>query len=239
MSLRTFANLEYELRLKKAKKIADLLNRQTQLKGKRVLDVGTGAGVCAEYFASQVVGPHGSVIAVDRSDQRLVTGQYQFEIVEGVKLPFENNSFDIVISNHVIEHVGGFNDKSTHLKEISRVLKSGGILYLAFPNRFAVVEPHYKLPFLSWFPQWFANFCVKGTGKGECFDCHTPTRYEFAELLKETDLNKTEITEEVFTYVVENELAGNRQVIAKLLYPFLLPLFMPIMPTLVHILIKK
>jgi ubiquinone/menaquinone biosynthesis C-methylase UbiE len=239
MSLRTFANLEYEMRVKKAKKIADLLTRKTQLRNKRVLDIGTGAGVCADFFANQVVGPHGSVVAVDRSDQRLVTGQYHFEVVEGVKLPFENKSIDIVISNHVIEHVGGFNDKSTHLKEISRVLKSGGILYLAFPNRFAVIEPHFKLPFLSWLPQWFADFYVKGTGKGECFDCYTPSRWEFEQLLKETDLNKTEITEEVFTYVVENELVGNRQLVAKLLSPFLLPLFMPIMPTLVHILTKK
>ena len=239
MSLRSFANLEYEVRVKKAKKISDLLTRKTQLQGKRGLDIGTGAGVCAEFFASQVVGPHGSVVAIDRSDQRLEKGQYHFEIVEGVELPFDNNSFDIVVSNHVIEHVGGFNNKSIHLKEISRVLKRGGILYLAFPNRFAVIEPHYNLPFLSWFPQWFADFCVKGTGKGEYFDCHTPTRGEFVQLLKETDLNKTEITKEVFTYVVENELAGNRQVIAKLLSPFLLPLFMPIMPTLVHILIKK
>lgn len=165
MSLLTFANLEYEMRVKKAKKIADLLTRKTQLQGKPVLDIGTGAGVCAEFFASQVVGPHGSVVAVDRSDQRLVTGQYHFEIVEGVRLPFENKSFDIVISNHVIEHVGGFNDKSTHLKEISRVLKSSGILYLAFPNRFAVVEPHYKLPFLSWFPHGLLIFVSKERGR--------------------------------------------------------------------------
>ena len=139
----------------------------------------------------------------------------------------------------MIEHVGSFNDQSIHLKEISRVLEPGGNLYIAFPNRFAVIEPHYKLPFLSWLPQQLADLYVKWTGKGKYFSCQTPTRREFEKLLKETDLSEIEITEEVLNYFVENELAGFRQVVAKILYPFVTHLFMPIIPTLVHLAAKK
>jgi len=239
MSINTWANLGYEIRKKKAKKIADVLGRRIDLRGLRILDIGTGAGVCADFFSNQVVGTQGFVAATDRTDQRLVKGNYYFEIVKGVELPFENNCFDVVISNHVIEHVGGFNEQSIHLKEISRVLEHGGYLYIAFPNRFAIIEPHYKLPFLSWLPQQLADRYVNWAGKGEYFNCQTPTRREFAKLLKGTDLSKTEITEEVLDYFVEKELAGFKQLVTKLLYPFATHLFMPIIPTLVHLAAKR
>lgn len=216
-----------------------MLGQKVQLKGARVLDIGTGAGVCADYFANHVVGPQGYVVAVDRTDQRLLKNNYQFKIIEGVSLPFENSYFDIVISNHVIEHVGAFQEQLTHLKEISRVLKDTGTLYLAFPNKYAVIEPHYSLPFLSWLPQRFADFYLKLTGKGEFFDCQTPSRSRFTDLLNGTDLNEKEITEDILAYVVKNELAGFRRVFASFIFPLITKIFMFIIPTRVFLLNKK
>ena len=239
MSINTWANFEYETRKRKAKKIADILNRRIDLCGLRILDIGTGAGVCADYFSNKVVGPKGFVAAVDRTDQRIAKGNYHFQTIEGGELPFADNSFNVVISNHVIEHVGGFNEKLLHLREISRVLKPGGNLYLAFPNRYSVIEPHYKLPFLSWLPQNLADLYVKWAGKGEYFNCQTPTRREFKKLLKGTGLNKKEITDEILMYFVENELVGFRQLIFRFFYPLIIHLFMPVVPTLVHLLEKK
>ncbi|MBT6718867.1 MAG: class I SAM-dependent methyltransferase [Nitrospina sp.] len=205
MSLRTFANLDLEMRRKKAKKIADILGDRVELNGAKVLDIGTGSGVCADYFANHVVGPDGMVAAVDRDDQRLLKNNYHFEIIEGVKLPFESNFFDIVISNHVIEHVGFFSEQLMHLREISRVLKRTGTLYLAFPNKYTLIEPHYKLPFLSWLPQQFSDGYLKLTGRGKVFDCHAPSLSRFADLLKEAELSGEEITEEILAYVVVPE----------------------------------
>ena len=47
-------------------------------------------------------------------------------------LPFRDDSFDLVISHHVIEHV---NDQLAHLLELKRVLKPEGRLYLGCPNK--------------------------------------------------------------------------------------------------------
>lgn len=238
MPLQTFANFEYEKRIKKARKIAGILGSKAMLKGTRVLDIGTGSGVCADFFANHVVGHEGFVAAVDRSDQRLLKNNYQFELVEGACLPFESNSFDIVISNHVIEHVWPASEQLTHLKEISRVLKNTGTLYLVFPNKYAVIEPHYKLPFLSWLPQYFADKYVRILG-GRIFDCHTPSQRRLAGMLRETDLREEEVTEKVLAYVVKNELEGCKRAFVKLIFPLITVFFMSVIPTRVYLLRKK
>ncbi len=74
----------------------------------------------------------------------------KFKIVRDVNLPFKENTFDLVISNHVIEHVK-YQEK--HLSEIKRVLKKEGICYLATPNRLFPWETHYK----KWFVHYLGN----------------------------------------------------------------------------------
>jgi ubiquinone/menaquinone biosynthesis C-methylase UbiE len=53
-------------------------------------------------------------------------------LITGTHLPFADDSFDVVLSNHVIEHV---EDQGEHLKELRRVLREDGICYLATPNK--------------------------------------------------------------------------------------------------------
>ena len=86
-------------------------------------------------------------------------------------MPFANASFDLVITNHVIEHVGEVNEQLQHLKEIARVLSSTGQCYLAVPNRWMLTEPHYRLKFLSWWPKKCRSSYLKLMGKGEFYDC--------------------------------------------------------------------
>ena len=51
-------------------------------------------------------------------------------------LPFADNSFDLVFFHHVIEHVGS---PSVSLRELSRVLRPGGLIYIGTPNRHRAV----------------------------------------------------------------------------------------------------
>ncbi|MDE2148835.1 MAG: class I SAM-dependent methyltransferase [Gammaproteobacteria bacterium] len=99
----------------------------------RILEVGTGGGGIAHYFGTHPT-LRCDVTAVDVHDIREIEEGYRFVKVEGVDLPFDDQSFDLVITNHVIEHVGDYDDQLRHLGEIHRVMKVGGSGYLAVPN---------------------------------------------------------------------------------------------------------
>ena len=133
-------------RISKALKIKKILADEikTNLKDLSVLDIGTGNGEIARYLSTQC----SELISIDIEDNRKEKKEFRF-LISNESLPFKDNSFDIIISNHVIEHVS---NNKLHLNEIYRVLKKNGIVYLATPNRLWPWEVHYKLPLLHYLP---------------------------------------------------------------------------------------
>ena len=105
--------------------------------GERVLDVGCGAGMDT-LIAAQMVGPSGSVTGIDMTpamvdkarESLAAMGLGNVTIVEGSAehLPFDDASFDVVISNGVIDLIP---DKDAVFAEIVRVLRPGGRIQLA------------------------------------------------------------------------------------------------------------
>jgi arsenite methyltransferase len=105
--------------------------------GEDVLDVGCGAGMDS-LVAAQMVGPAGSVTGVDMTPEMVAKahgsiaemGLGNVRIVEGSAehLPFDGASFDVVISNGVIDLIP---DKDAVFSEITRVLRPGGRIQLA------------------------------------------------------------------------------------------------------------
>lgn len=180
---RSHAAGEASLRARKAMKIARLLRidgaGQAPL---RILEVGAGSGLIAHWFAAR---GH-AVTAVDVVDERVVADGYEFQRIDGADLPFPAESFDVLISNHVIEHVGDLQAQRQHLQELRRVVRRDGSAYLAMPNRWMLIEPHYGLPFLSWLPDGLADFYVRAMRKGEGYDCRPLTRPQLQAVLKET-----------------------------------------------------
>lgn len=66
-------------------------------------------------------------------------------------LPFPDDSFDYVVSNAVIEHVGGPEGARLMIAESERVARRG---YLhTTPNRWFPIEPHLMVPVLHWLPE--------------------------------------------------------------------------------------
>jgi len=190
---RGYASADSERRMLKAQKIEALLSTLCPVDGARVLEVGTGAGYIAAHFA-QRVGPRGQVQAVDVTDTRKVHQGYQFQRVDDTTLPFDHATFDICISNHVLEHVGDGRDQLQHLREIRRVLRPNGWLYLAVPNRWTLMEPHFRLPLLSWFPPKLGDLYVRAAGKGERYDCDPPSSNTLRALLKQANLSAKDVT---------------------------------------------
>jgi SAM-dependent methyltransferase len=105
--------------------------------GEDVLDVGCGAGMDS-LVAAQMVGASGSVTGIDMTPEMVVKargsiaemGLGNVRIVEGSaeQLPFDDASFDVVISNGVIDLIP---DKDAVFSEITRVLRPGGRIQLA------------------------------------------------------------------------------------------------------------
>lgn len=163
------ATLDLGTREAKGRKIEHLL-QPSPPKGGRLLEIGTGAGGIAHYFAR--VSPYAfEVDAVDVEDRRQVTDGYRFTPVDSTTLPFDSDTFDVVVSNHVIEHVGDSDAQWHHLLEIGRVLRAAGVAYLAVPNRWMLIEPHYRVPFLSWWPSPLRSPWLRLWRKGRVYDC--------------------------------------------------------------------
>ena len=181
------AVLDLPSRQWKGLKIERLLDLHTRPQPISLLEIGTGSGGIAHYFGTHPA-LRCAVTAVDVIDQRLTTEGYRFVPVAGTALPFPEASFDVVLSNHVIEHVGDARQQQHHLRELRRVLKPDGIGYLAVPNRWMLVEPHYRLAFLSWLPPAWRSPYLRWRGRGAHYDCNPPTLPALEQALRQAGL---------------------------------------------------
>ncbi|GAB6058151.1 class I SAM-dependent methyltransferase [Desulfonatronum parangueonense] len=201
---RSHANINFEQRSLKAEKIIRILEARQPLEGARVLDIGTGSGVIAACIAERV-GPRGDVVGLDVQDQRVVKEGFTFIQVADSRLPMTDQSFDVVLSNHVIEHVGGPTAQGQHLSEIYRVLRNQGVAYLTAPNRWAIMEPHYRLPFLSWLPHQLAGVYLKAFHKGKVYDCYPPGPAQLCLLLQKAGFSRETVAGQAVRILYELE----------------------------------
>ncbi|MEX2210145.1 MAG: methyltransferase domain-containing protein [Gaiellaceae bacterium] len=105
--------------------------------GERVLDLGSGAGTDS-LVASRMVGPDGRVTGIDMTPEMLARARraademgaenVEFVESEAERLPFPDESFDVVISNGVIDLIP---DKDLVFGELHRVLRPGGRIQVA------------------------------------------------------------------------------------------------------------
>lgn len=101
-------------------------------RGERVLDVGCGCGFDA-FVVGSLVGPEGQAVGLDITREmlerpraalaRTPATHVQFREGSVEALPFQDASFDLVISNGVLNLVP---DKDAAFREIARVLRPGG-----------------------------------------------------------------------------------------------------------------
>ncbi len=174
-----------------------------------MLEVGTGSGGIAHYFGTHPT-LNCEVDAVDIHDNLLVTQGFRYHQVSDTQLPFADDSFDVVLTNHVIEHVGDESAQRSHLAELKRVMRPDGVGYLAAPNRWMLVEPHYKLAFLSWLPRAWRTPYLQRMGKGKLYDCEPLQMGELERLLLGADLNGQNLCIDALrlTFEIEHPNAG-------------------------------
>jgi arsenite methyltransferase len=117
--------------------VANPFSMGSLMPGEDVLDVGCGAGMDS-LVAAQMVGATGSVTGIDMTPEMVAKARGSVAemsldtvtIVEGSAehLPFDDASFDVVISNGVIDLIP---DKDAVFSQITRVLRPGGRIQLA------------------------------------------------------------------------------------------------------------
>ena len=137
------------------------------------LDVGCGVGslmLLSLKKAELCVGVDTDLDALKIVKKRL--GEYKFTksaylaLSVGENLPFRNNTFDVVTTITVLEHV---KHPKRVISECLRVLKPDGILYTLVPNYMSFWEGHYKMLWLPLFPKSIAKVYLKLRGRNPTF----------------------------------------------------------------------
>ncbi|MDB9380723.1 class I SAM-dependent methyltransferase [Nodularia spumigena CS-584] len=140
------------------------------LKGSKILDVGCGDGVLTNMLARQGCQTSGIDYSLEairyaqlNSDPCL---KIDFRQGSVYALPWTDQTFDIVVSSDVIEHL---TDVNKFLEELVRVTRKGGLVVISTPVRFTE-RPLDEEHVIEWFPDEFvnvisrhmanANFCV-------------------------------------------------------------------------------
>ena len=148
---------------------ADVLQRFTSLRGKKVLEVGSGLGNnIGVWIRKYTVDGYGIEPSGDGFDNSLEISRKIFEENKldpkrllngcGEDIPFPENTFDVVFSANVLEHT---QSPSTVLEECVRVLKPGGILQIVFPNYHSFFDGHYAVFHPPVFASWVFPFYIR------------------------------------------------------------------------------
>jgi ubiquinone/menaquinone biosynthesis C-methylase UbiE len=119
---------------------------ENYVRGKRALEVGCGTGYGSEHLSHIA----GSIVSIDQwkegiaSCQKTISGNnISFIPANALDMPFDDESFDVVISFQVIEHFTP-EDCPRYLNEIRRTLKRNGVFLATTPNKNLRLLPFQK-----------------------------------------------------------------------------------------------
>jgi len=138
------------------------------LQGKRVLDLGCGTGELAvrmNLLGFETVG-------IDVNERTLELARIlaaenglletTFVKSSAERLPFAENSFDIVTMFSVLEHVDDQILINKLMPELKRICR--GLVYILVPNKLKVSDDHTGLKFVCWMPKRLAEIYIKARG---------------------------------------------------------------------------
>ena len=148
-----FSKLSYISRKRKLELFNKVMKPTKQMK---VLDVGAEVNPDGDRDL-QLIDSYpwkSNITAVNISPEHIYVikqhySQINSVVADACELPWPDKYFDIVYSNAVIEHVGGFEEQRQMANEIMRV---GKRWFVTTPNRWYPFEFHLRLPFVTWLP---------------------------------------------------------------------------------------
>jgi SAM-dependent methyltransferase len=184
--------LDEQSRFAKAKKIIAVTGHflgRDGLDGLVVADVGCSGGIIADSLSAsgaRVVGLDIDVPGIRKAAARFGGADGpSFVCADSQRAPLADGSVDVVVCNHIYEHVVS---PESLVAEMHRVLGPDGIAYLGLGNRWGVMEPHYRLPFLSYLPRRWADAYVRASGRAPHYHERFRSRSQLARLFAAFDL---------------------------------------------------
>lgn len=192
--------------------------------GMKILDLGTGSGYLSFSIAEKFTDMF--IIGLDIVEKALVDNRIKAEkeniknisfiTYDGINFPFSDNDFDMVVSRYALHH---FPDIQKSISEVSRVLKSGGFLFISDPAPNANDTSKFIDEYMQLKKDGHIKFYTKDEWEQICteaglkfvgfwdssirFPKKKDTAYGFDELLKKHD---KEIIESYELEVVGNEI---------------------------------
>jgi SAM-dependent methyltransferase len=128
-----------------------------------VVDLGAGTGIMTRALETL----SGRSIVGFELDRSFMQETERMAVADLEALPVADGAIDFGIANHVYEHVASLD---RFFAELARALAAGGRVYLTAGNRYAPIEPHYRIPTLSWWPRPVADRLLRWSGRGESYD---------------------------------------------------------------------
>lgn len=146
-------SLGFWLRAKRIQPLLGMAEEVSQKKGEvRVLDVG-GSRRYWKIVPDHVfddLNMRFTVVNIPGDGQpQEETDRFSFQFGNGCDLEFKDYSFDIVHSNSVIEHVGGWNEMQAFARETRRLAPR---YFVQTPYRYFPIEPHFMFPYFQLLP---------------------------------------------------------------------------------------
>lgn len=139
----------------------DLIAFTQPTAGTRILDIGAsdvlgeGANFFEEHYP-HLEDVHAVGLGTARDFQAAFPAVTYTQITPQEALPFPSRSFDLAISNAVLEHVGSVEAQRAFVAEAMRV---ADLVFLTVPHRFFPVEHHTRIPFAHWSDRTFRLAC--------------------------------------------------------------------------------
>lgn len=131
------------------KRLSNFIASFSDIHDMTVLDVG-GRPMLWDLLASEFGVAPKKLVLLNTELEARSCANCEVHIGDGRHMTYEDNAYDLVFSNSVIEHVGDLDDMRLFAEECVRVGKE---LYIQTPNRWFPIEPHIVTLFIHWLPR--------------------------------------------------------------------------------------
>lgn len=140
----------------------------------RILDIG-GTPAFWRALPGLYRDPSVSITVVNLDTSEAEDANIRITSGNACALTFDDNAFDVVHSNSVIEHVGHWPEMENMAREVRRLAPN---YFVQTPNMWFPIEPHFKLPIVHWLPEQARPTLLQATGRSKKFaDAGEATRY--------------------------------------------------------------